>query len=150
MTSDQCCKAESMDKLLILFYDGDCGLCTHSVKFFLKADKKKRLKFAPLQGATAMKYLPADLRNPEALSTVVYMRMPEQDAEPEILTRSLAVARVLKDVGGLWCIIGGAIRITPEFIREPAYRFIAKHRLKFFPSGACALPTPDERSRLLD
>lgn len=134
----------------ILFYDGECGLCTHSVKFFLKADKYKRLNFAPLQGTTAAKHLPQNLRKPQELSTVVYLRMQAENTKPEILIRSTAVAKALMDIGGLWRIAGWIVRAIPLPVRESLYRFIAKHRRKFFPGGACSLPTQKERERLLD
>lgn len=131
----------------VLFYDGDCGLCTRSVRFFMWADQSKHLSFAPLQGATAAKRLPKDLRVASSLSTVVYMRNGEPDAEP--LLRSEAVGRALIDCGGFWAASGRILLALPRGIREAGYRFIARHRLKIFPQGACALPTQAERARLL-
>ena len=129
----------------ILFYDGECGLCTRSVRFFLWADKRKRLRFAPLQGKTAEARLPANLREADCLSTVVYLRSA---AEP--LLRSEAVAVALVDIGGFWRPVGRCILLFPLRLREAAYRFVAKNRFKVFRRGACALPTPDERERMLD
>ena len=137
-------------KTRILFYDGECGLCTHSVKLFLKADSGECLKFAPLQGTTAKEHLPEDLRNPEELSTVVFMRTGPEGTDPKILTRSLAIANAFIDIGGLWRIAGWILHAIPPFIREPLYRQIAKHRRKLFPSGACSLPTKEEHARLLE
>src|SRR6188508_2010974 len=36
----------------ILFFDGDCGLCTRAVQWCLTHDHKHTLRFAPLQGST--------------------------------------------------------------------------------------------------
>lgn len=132
----------------ILFYDGECGLCTRSVRFFLWADKAKRLRFAPLQGGTAEARLPADLRKAECFSTVVYLRNDAEAAEP--LVRSEAVGVALVDIGGFWRFVGRIILVFPPWLREGVYRFIARRRFKVFPKGACALPTPDERARMLD
>ena len=41
----------------LVFYDGQCGLCDHAVQFLLKADKKNKFLFAPLQGTTALQEL---------------------------------------------------------------------------------------------
>ena len=131
----------------ILFYDGDCGLCAQSVRFFLGIDRHKHLSFAPLQGETAQGYLPANLRDAQSLSTVVY-RCSDSDGQ-SLFLRSEAVARALIDVGGLWGFLGRFLRLTPTPLRDWAYNLIAKNRLKFFPNGACALPTEQARERLL-
>lgn len=133
----------------ILFYDGDCGLCTNSVKFFMKVDREKLMQFAPLQGETSRACLPAELRNAAQLSTVVLYRQ-ENVADPaEIIVRSKAVFTALTDIGGFWRVLGLGGALIPTKICDVGYNFIARHRLKIFPHGACALPTPEERARLL-
>ena len=131
----------------ILFYDGDCGLCAQSVRFFLGIDRHKRLSFAPLQGDTAQGYLPANLRDAQCLSTVVYRRSNSNGQS--LFLRSEAVAHALIDVGGVWGFLGRLLRLIPTPLRDWAYKLIAKNRLKLFPDGACALPTEQARERLL-
>ena len=131
----------------ILFYDGGCGLCAQSVRFFIKIDRHKRICFAPLQGETTQGYLPAYLRDAQSLSTVVYRRS-DSDGQ-SLFLRSEAVARALIDVGGVWGFLGRFLRLTPTPLRDWAYNLIAKNRLKFFPNGACALPREQARERLL-
>ena len=131
----------------ILFYDGDCGLCAQSIRFFLGIDRHKRLSFAPLQGETAQGYLPANLRDAQCLSTVVYRRSDSYGQS--LFLRSEAVARALIDAGGFWGFLGRLLRLTPTPLRDWAYNLIAKNRLKFFPNGACDLPTEQARERLL-
>ena len=131
----------------ILFYDGDCGLCAQSVRFFLKIDRHKRICFAPLQGETAKGYLPANLRDAQCLSTVVYRRSNSNGQS--LFLRSEAVAHALIDVGGVWGLLGRFLRLIPTPLRDWAYNLIAKNRLKLFPDGACTLPTEQARERLL-
>ena len=131
----------------ILFYDGDCGSCAQSVRFFLKIDRHKRICFAPLQGETAQVYLPAYLRDAQCLSTVAY-RCSDSDVQ-SLFLRSEAVARALIDVGGFCEFLGRLLRLTPTPLRDWAYNLIAKNRLKLFPNGTCALPTEQARERLL-
>ena len=131
----------------ILFYDGDCGLCAQSVRFFLKIDRHKRISYAPLKGDTAQGYLPANLRDAQCLSTVVYRRS-DNDGQT-LFQRSDAVARALIDVGGFWGFLGRFLRLTPTPLRDWAYNLIAKNRLKFFPNGICDLPKEQARERLL-
>jgi predicted DCC family thiol-disulfide oxidoreductase YuxK len=131
----------------ILFYDGDCGLCAQSVRFFLRIDRQKRIYFAPLQGETAQSCLPANLRDALYLSTVVYLRN-DSDGQ-SLFLRSEAVARALIDVGSLWGFLGWLLRLIPTPLRDWGYNLIAKNRLKLFPDGACALPTEQARERFL-
>ena len=131
----------------ILFYDGDCGLCAQSVRFFLRIDRHKRICFAPLQGETAQSFLPANLRDAQCLSTVVYRRS-DSDGQ-SLLLRSDAVARALIDVGGVWSYLGRLLRLIPSPLRDWGYNLIVKNRLKLFPDDACALPTEQMRERLL-
>jgi predicted DCC family thiol-disulfide oxidoreductase YuxK len=132
----------------ILFYDGECGLCLRSVRFFLWADKSARLRFAPLQGETAAKRLPADLREADCLSTVVYLRDDAGKEEPHV--RSEAVGRALVDIGGFWRLVGRALFLVPSGLREAGYRFVARHRGKIFPKSKCALPSLGQQSRILE
>lgn len=132
----------------ILFYDGECGLCTRSVRFLMKVDRAGLIRYAPLQGNTAREWLPEQLRRASDLSTVVYLR--HQGDRQNLHTGSHAICAALTDIGGLWRVVGKALRVVPISLREGGYRFIAQHRLKISPKGACALPTQDERARLLD
>jgi predicted DCC family thiol-disulfide oxidoreductase YuxK len=133
----------------ILFYDGACGLCTRSVRFFMRADKAGNLRFAPLQGNTAKARLPESLRDRDNLSTVVYLHETGGD-HPKIHLRSGAVAHALIDVGGFWAFCGRCLRVVPAGLSDPVYNFIAQHRLRIFPNGACPLPDAKARARLLD
>ena len=130
-----------------LIYDGDCGLCAQSVRFFLRIDRQKRICFAPLQGETAQSYLPANLRDVHCLSTVVYLRS-DSDGQ-SLFLRSEAVARALINVGSLWGFLGRLLRLLPTPLRDWGYNLIAKNRLKLLPDGACALPTEQVPERLL-
>ena len=132
----------------ILFYDGECGLCTNSVKFLLDKDRDRRLQFAPLQGQTAAELLPKEFRNTSDLSTAVYLRKAGE--QTRLFTRSSATSRALSDVGGFWGFLGRVLWLIPKFIRDPAYNFVANRRHRFFPEGACRLPTEEEAKRLLD
>lgn len=133
----------------ILFYDGDCGLCSRSVRFLLKRDRADALKFAPLQGETARKYLPTALR--EQLSTVIYYR-PGASSETggQRLLRSEAVLCALIDSGSVWRWPARALRLFPQTWRDAAYEWVARNRHRFFPKGSCGLPTSEERAKLLD
>ncbi len=127
---------------IILFFDGVCGLCNGLVDWLLPRDRKKKIKFATLQGTTAASLLTKT--HTEDLDTVVLWY------KGKILTESTAILACLKELGGLWSLTYGFM-IVPAFVRDVIYRFIARNRYKFFGKlSTCRLPLPGERLQFLD
>ena len=125
----------------VLFYDGECGLCHRCVDWFLRHDGKATLRFAPLQGET---YANLDRARPEDLSTMVLVD------DRGVWIESDAVRSALRAVGGGWGVIAAMSRILPKFLRDAAYRFVAKRRLGWFgPADACRIPGDGDESRFL-
>ncbi|MEO5592834.1 MAG: thiol-disulfide oxidoreductase DCC family protein [Chitinophagaceae bacterium] len=134
---------KASDKNIVLF-DGVCNLCSTSVHFILRKDKKNQFLFGSLQGTTGQailaKYqLPATTFNSFIL------------VEGETLyTRSTAALRMLKHLGGGWSVFYVFI-LVPVFIRDAVYKWIAKNRYKWFgKKEACWLPTPATKAKFLD
>lgn len=125
----------------ILFFDGVCVMCNGLVDFILKHDHKNVFKLAPLQGQTAQRLIPNHAQN---LNTVVLWE------NGKIYTESSAILKVLASLGGIFRL-AILLYIFPKFLRNWAYRFIAKHRYRWFgQEESCRLPSPEERLRLLD
>jgi predicted DCC family thiol-disulfide oxidoreductase YuxK len=117
--------------LTIVFYDGDCGLCQRSIKFLYKADKKKKLFFAPLNGMTYKQIYGAE---PTPLTTVkLYYNK-------KTFEKSLAILKLSLILGGFYKILYFFI-IVPAFIRDFIYDQIALKRKAF----SCMLLPRDER-----
>lgn len=129
----------------IVFYDGNCGLCDASVRWILDHDRRKRFRFAPLQGTT---YASLDIDNkPTDLSSMILWD------NNTLWTQSSAVIRVLwglQGFGGVWGLLGCLGWCIPKLIRDWGYRYVAARRLRWF-GGAerCRLPKPGENARLL-
>lgn len=127
----------------ILFFDGFCGLCNHTVDFVLTEDKNSVFKVAPLQGETAKEKLPKELR--ENLNSVVVM-----DSDGTIYQKSEAILNVLYDLGGFWRLFY-ILRLLPRPLCDVFYNIIAKFRYKIFGKrDVCRLPTETEKLRFLD
>lgn len=126
----------------IVFFDGYCSLCNALVDWLIRIDKTNQLKFASLQGETAANLL-GQQQGVIDVDTVVYMRDGIRSEQ------STAVINILMDVGGIW----GLVRIfwiVPKFIRDIAYRVVAKNRYRFIKKReTCRMPTQNERGRLL-
>lgn len=134
-------------RLRIIFYDGECGLCDSSIRFFMKMDTEGMLRYAPLQGSTALEQLPEELRSVDQLDTLVYAVI-DQGQTVETRVRSEAVFSALKEVGGLGRIMSW-IGILPTALCDFGYRLMARNRHRFWKKENCRLPTPEERARML-
>jgi predicted DCC family thiol-disulfide oxidoreductase YuxK len=128
----------------IVFFDGYCGLCNWFVNFALARDKNHRLLFAPLQGQMANTLLMKH-EVVTAESVILYDRDSGKSYR-----ESDAILFALIHIGGMFKF-ASILRIIPRFIRDSAYRFIARHRYQWFGKrDVCRLPTPEERDRFLD
>lgn len=129
----------------ILFFDGTCGFCNASVRWVERHDRRRSLRFAPLQGSTyATLEAPG---KPEDLSSLVLIN------QGRLFVRSAATVRMLRLMGGIWRALGAALWLVPLPIRDAAYRQIARrrHRLMTSPEtgAACAAPSDGLRARML-
>ncbi len=127
----------------IVFFDGVCGLCNHSVNWLLARDPEHRLRFSPLQGTFAEVHVPSDLRR--QLDTIILLK------DGTIYVRTAAVSRILMCVGGRWSIFGRMLWLIPWPVRDLGYRIVARLRYRLFGKhDTCRLPTPQERAVFLD
>jgi predicted DCC family thiol-disulfide oxidoreductase YuxK len=126
----------------VLFFDGVCNLCNASVDFVVRRDKKRRYRFAPLQGTTAAHAIPGQVEAGDYDSFVLA-------ENGQIYTRSTAALRVLAGLGGIWSA-AKVLLLIPAPLRDAVYRLIARNRYRWFgQKDTCRLPTPEERALFL-
>ena len=126
----------------IVFFDGVCGLCNKAVDFLVRRDRRRTLRYAPLQGETARRLLPA-LGNDRARWSMLLL-----DADG-LHDQSEAALRVARRLGGFLTVLSWA-RIVPRFLRDPVYRFVARNRYRWFgEKESCRIPSPTERALFL-
>jgi predicted DCC family thiol-disulfide oxidoreductase YuxK len=156
--------SESGGHLLVL-YDGRCGLCGSAVRWLLRRDRQKRLRFAAFESARFAGLLarhgisaPAAARGPE---TILVVREFGRAAEA-VLTRSQAVLALLAELPQPWPVVAAVLRLIPRPLRELGYRLVARWRTRiggrmevcliFPPSGpveACNLqPSPSNADKI--
>ena len=127
----------------IVLFDGVCGFCNHTVDFLLQRDSAGLLMFAPLQGTTAARLIPTDVR--DRLNTMAYYR------QGEVFYRTAAVVQILRDLGGLWAGLGTLLWLIPGPIRDIGYRCVSVVRYRLFGKHeSCRMPTAEERDRFLE
>jgi predicted DCC family thiol-disulfide oxidoreductase YuxK len=126
----------------VIFFDGVCGLCNRFIDFVIRRDRGAVFRFAPLQGETARGRLPdSDVRE---INTMVLWE------EQGVFRKSTAAVRILIRLGGVWRVIGGALRLVPRPLRDAGYSLVARYRYAIFgKKETCRMPTPAERARFL-
>lgn len=126
-----------------VFFDGVCGLCNRFVDFLLPRDTRHRLRFAPLQGTTAVDSLPASLVSAATMDSVIYAE------SGRIYSHSTGALAALSRLGGLWSF-ASVFGLVPRPIRDAVYDWIARNRYQWFGKhDQCRLPAPSERQWFL-
>lgn len=132
----------------LVLYDGVCGLCHRLVRWLLRIDRRARLRYAPLQGATAAPIL---ARHPEldGVDSVVLVRHAGEAGET-IAVRSASVVGALRSLGGLWGALAALLAVVPRPWRDALYDAVARRRYRWFGRfESCRLPTAEETGRFL-
>ena len=129
-----------------VYFDGTCGLCHRAVRFVLAEDERQdRFRFAPLGGDAFRERVAESARANLPDSIVV------QAADGSLFTRSQAVLRIGRRLGGIWLLLAEAASIVPAPLRDRAYDAVARTRRKLFarPETACPVLPPNLRRRFL-
>lgn len=128
----------------IVLFDGECGFCNKSVRFFLKHEaKNKYMHFAALKsdvGKALKNYFEMD----ETTDSIVLIK------NHSAYIKSCAVLRIATYMKWPWPLAVIFV-IIPPFIRNWAYDMIARRRKKI--AGKienCALLVNEDRKRFLD
>ncbi len=131
----------------MLFYDGECGLCAHSVRWVLSHEGRRRdLSFISLQGPTARAL---KQRHPwlETVDSLIWLEADSAGRPGRPQVRSDAVLAALRYVGGAWGALAAAFRLVPWPLRDTAYDLVARHRHGLHRNPECLLPAPEQRTR---
>ncbi len=142
-------------RMLVLF-DGRCGFCNASIRWFLRRDRHDRLRFAPAPPESPSE--PQDPRLADLLarhhiapapSSILVVRNSGTPLE-QILTRSSAAIALLAALPQPWPAVAAILRVVPRPLRDLGYRLIARNRYRIAGRlDACPIPTPGERARFL-
>lgn len=131
------------EKSKIVFFDGVCHLCMGSVQFLLKQNQKENLFFSTIGSETFLSLLPKD-SYPKLPDSILYWK------EGTLYLESDAVLQLTRELKFPWPWFYG-FWFFPRFLRNPIYRFIAKHRYQWFGKAeACMVPSPNIKKRFLN
>lgn len=128
----------------VVLFDGHCKFCNFWANFLLGADTKGKLRFATLQSKAGSQLLEKSGIGSSSIDSVVLVY------QDRAYTKSTAVLKVLRLLGGVWLVLYTLIAI-PQSVRDLVYDFVAKNRYRWFGRHAvCRIPTAIERERFLD
>jgi len=123
----------------IVFFDGECSLCSSSVRFLLRHNPKGNLTFSSLQSPSGI--IISSLAGKSALKpgTILYLQ------ENRLYEYSTAILKIVKHLGFPWkaFLVFG---IIPAILRDHIYRIIAKNRYRWFGKESFCLPMEKDYS----
>lgn len=131
----------------IILFDGVCNLCNGFVQFIIRHDAAGRFRFAALQSAAGQAVLTTQGLDAATVAAEPDSVLLQQDGQ--LYSHSEAVLRIAQGLGGPWraLLLG---RLLPRPWRDAAYRFVARHRYRWFGrQDSCSLPTPELQARFL-
>ncbi len=136
------------DRLLVI-YDGYCGFCNRSIRWFIQRDKNDRLRFTPSESplvAALLARFNFGALSPNTLLVVLHPGLPDE----RLLVRTTGIVAMLRELPRPWPTISVLLRIVPRPLRDLVYRFVARIRYRIWGKYAsCPLPTPAERRHFL-
>jgi predicted DCC family thiol-disulfide oxidoreductase YuxK len=133
----------------VVLYDGVCALCNRLVRFVIRRDRRDYFRFSAIQSDFSQSLLRRRGVDPHLLDTVYLVtgRFPHE----HLLSRSEAVAEILKELGGIWKISGVLFSYLPKMLRDRIYRMVASSRYRVFGKfQACPVPDATHRHKFLD
>lgn len=127
----------------VILFDGYCNLCSGFVQFILRHDRKKKFRFASLQGQYGQQLLQEQGLPTSGFDTFIL------SADGRLYTRSTGVLHIVKELPGGWPLLYPFI-IIPEIIRDGIYNWVARNRYAWFGKRTqCWLPRPEWEERFL-
>ena len=130
--------------MVILFFDGECGLCNRAVLHFLSWEREgSEVQFAPLQGETAQKLLTAQQ------STVPYHSLLVWDGR-EVHEKASALRALTKDLRTPWGNFSHLIlKALPTSWTNVCYDVVARNRHRVSQFSCATRVDPAIKNRFL-
>lgn len=128
----------------VVYFDGVCNLCNRFVNFLIRRDKKRRLRYAPLQTPRGQAIIARRRYWGATDDSVVFV------VDGEIYAASTAVLRILTTLGGVYRL-AAVFYILPAEFRDFLYEIVAERRYRWFGKReTCRMPTPEEADLFLE
>jgi predicted DCC family thiol-disulfide oxidoreductase YuxK len=127
----------------IIVFDAVCVLCCANAQFVLRHDRAGVFRLASMQGeigAALYRSSGIDPRDPDTLIVI--------DGDL-VLRGSDAVLAIYGGLGWPWRA-ALVLKLVPRRLRDPLYRWVARHRYRLFGRReSCWVPGPEHAGRIL-
>jgi predicted DCC family thiol-disulfide oxidoreductase YuxK len=127
----------------IIVFDAVCMLCSANAQFVLRHDRRRHFRLASIQGdvgAALCRKFGIDPADPETLIVVEGERT---------LRDSDAILAIWAGLGWPWRALT-ALGLVPHALRDPVYRWVARHRYRLFGRReTCWVPSAADADRIL-
>ena len=128
----------------VIVFDGVCVLCSRWVSFVLRRDRTGHFKFAAMQTPTGRDLLTKHGIDPDDPLSFLLLENGRGYTDTD------AIVRILRGFGPGWRFMALLVSIVPRFVRDPLYRWIARHRYRLFGQRpSCLVPAADVADRFL-
>ncbi|MGQ2928871.1 MAG: thiol-disulfide oxidoreductase DCC family protein [Sphingopyxis sp.] len=127
----------------VILFDAECVLCSANAQFVLRHDRAGHFRLASIQGEKGAALARAHGLDP---ADPVSMLIVEGD---HVRRDSDAVLSIYEALGLPWRLMG-LFRLIPAALRDPVYRWVARHRYRLFGKReTCWVAPPEYRARIL-
>lgn len=126
-------------KNALIIFDGYCNLCSSTIQFVIKEDKKKVFSYIPSSSESAKLILTKyNLSKTKDKSIILY-------ENERVYIGSKAILKILFIFGGYYKAFACLMFLIPKPLRDAVYNFIAKNRYKWFGKrDSCFVPDEKE------
>lgn len=127
---------------VIVAYDGECAICSRSIRFLADQDDRDIIRFTTLQSDHG-KQMEATSGSERLTGLVI-------EADGRILMKFPAVIALLASLGGMWRAASWCASCLPKSAGNAAYKHFAANRYRWFGKAkTCALPSSELNAKLL-
>jgi predicted DCC family thiol-disulfide oxidoreductase YuxK len=135
---------------VLVIYDGQCGLCSRTVRWLLRRDRHARLRFIAAESPRAAGLIARSgiASSPGTRPSSILAVHDAETPQERIDSRSEAIRTVLRELPQPWPFAAAALGLVPRSLRDLAYQLIARLRHRLGPRS-CPAFTPAERQRFL-
>ena len=129
----------------IIVFDGQCVLCSANAQFVLRHDRRGHFRLASMQGevgAALYRRFGIDPADPESMIVV--------DGERGSIATATRSSQFMRDLAGRGARLPVSDVWCRGFLRDPVYRWIARHRYRLFGRReVCWVPSAEYAERVL-
>jgi predicted DCC family thiol-disulfide oxidoreductase YuxK len=129
----------------MIVFDGACGLCAHTVRFFFARERHAEFYFVPVQseaGRLLAGQVGIDPDDPETFAVV--------SPDGRVRTKSTGAFYALRQCGRGWRLLGSTTVLLPRLVTDWVYDFVARRRILWFGTAdTCDLGPSPLRQRLI-